>query len=221
MYMNADSTTKADLMQLSARQKELAQMTLRAQATKKTAKKSAGAVEELPGITAPWGFWDPFQFSVGTSEGELLYFREAELKHGRVCMVSALGLFVGERFHPLFGGELDGPALSGGTFAGTGPFWLAIIAATGGIEAITSNGRWQATEGASFTPELSEGVIPGDLGFDPLNLKPKEADKFLEIQNKELLNGRLAMISSLGMLVEELVSGEKLHGLSVNLGLDS
>ena len=30
----------------------------------------------------------------------------------------------------------------------------------------------------------------GDIGFDPLGLKPTDADKFAQIQTKELQNGR-------------------------------
>jgi hypothetical protein len=36
---------------------------------------------------------------------------------------------------------------------------------------------------------------PGNFGFDPLNLYPKDAAKQTEMQVKELKNGRLAMIA--------------------------
>merc|ERR1712216_521551 len=52
--------------------------------------------------------------------------------------------------------------------------------------------------------------IPGDLGYDPLGLKPQDPAAFLEMQNKELNNGRLAMIGMAGMVVQELVSGDKI-----------
>jgi hypothetical protein len=39
---------------------------------------------------------------------------------------------------------------------------------------------------------------PGDLGFDPLGLKPKDAKGFASMQEKELLIGRLAMIAAAG-----------------------
>merc|ERR1712151_1253242 len=41
--------------------------------------------------------WDPAGFTTDISEGRLNYFREAELKHGRVCMAASLGIFVQER----------------------------------------------------------------------------------------------------------------------------
>jgi len=50
----------------------------------------------------------------------------------------------------------------------------------------------------------------GDLGFDPLGLKPTDPAELLAMQNKELNNGRLAMIAAAGMIVQELATGAKL-----------
>merc|ERR1712084_209288 len=58
----------------------------------------------------PFGFFDPIGLSSDISEGRLLFLREAEIKHGRVCMMAFLGILVGENFHPLFGGDIDIPA---------------------------------------------------------------------------------------------------------------
>merc|ERR1712176_1031128 len=59
--------------------------------------------------TAPMGLWDPLGFATDCSAGKLLFYREAELKHGRVGMIATLGLIVGEKFHPFFGGNIDVP----------------------------------------------------------------------------------------------------------------
>lgn len=40
----------------------------------------------LPGVLPPFGFWDPFEFTP-KDQDEVLMFREAELQHGRVCMM--------------------------------------------------------------------------------------------------------------------------------------
>lgn len=60
--------------------------------------------------------------------------------------------------------------------------------------------------GPLFT--LRENYYPGDLGFDPLGLKPADAEGFANMQAKELSNGRLAMLAAIGMMVQELVNGQ-------------
>jgi hypothetical protein len=52
--------------------------------------------------------------------------------------------------------------------------------------------------------------VPGDLGFDPLGIKPKNDKDFMTMQNKEILNGRLAMIAVAGIVAQEQVTGEKI-----------
>ena len=42
--------------------------------------------ETVVGITAPVGFFDPLGLSYGKSDEVMAYYREAELKHGRVAM---------------------------------------------------------------------------------------------------------------------------------------
>ena len=63
---------------------------------------------------------------------------------------------------------------------------------------------------------LRENYYPGDIGFDPLGLKPAAPADFANMQTKELNNGRLAMIAAAGMCVQEQVNGQPILG---NLGL--
>jgi hypothetical protein len=53
---------------------------------------------------------------------------------------------------------------------------------------------------------LRDSYYPGDLGFDPLGLKPTDAKGFASMQTKELQNGRLAMLGIFGMCSQELVN---------------
>ena len=65
--------------------------------------------------------------------------------------------------------------------------------------------------GTKYTPgSLQEGYYPGDIGFDPLGLKPAGAAEFAEMQTKELQNGRLAMLAIAGAVAQELVDGKSL-----------
>merc|ERR1719359_1631339 len=68
-------------------------------------------VRSMAGITEPMGFFDPLGFSTDATEGKIRFYREVELKHGRVAMLAALGFLVGENFHPLFGGDIDTPGI--------------------------------------------------------------------------------------------------------------
>jgi hypothetical protein len=57
---------------------------------------------------------------------------------------------------------------------------------------------------------------PGDIGFDPLNLKPTYPEELKILQTKELQNGRLGMLAAAGFLAQELVDGK---GILEHLGL--
>ena len=83
------------------------------------------------------------------------------------------------------------------------PFFLAINIA----EAWRASRGWvEPGLGPLFT--LRENYYPGDLGFDPLGLKPSDPADFARMQAKELSNGRLAMIAAAGMCVQEQVNGK-------------
>merc|ERR1719201_2853806 len=162
----------------------------------------------LAGITAPMGFFDPIGFSTTVTGGKLLFYREVELKHGRVAMLAALGLLVGEQFHPLFGGDIDVPSYIAFQSTPLQSFWPAVVVAIA-IPEIFSVFSFQNPAGSEPWTIRTEHK-PGDFGFDPLGLKPTDPEEFIEMQTKELNNGRLAMIATAGMLAQELATGEKL-----------
>jgi len=181
--------------------------------------------KELPGVTEPLGFWDPLGFCSDEklTEGKLKFYREVELKHGRVGMLAALGFVVGENFHPLFGGDIDTPSYLAFQQTPLETFWPIVVIAIA-IPEIYSVFTFE-TVGANDsrgkpTPQGQTWAIradheSGDLGFDPLGLKPTDPAELKEMQTKELNNGRLAMIATAGMIVQELVTHDKLFMLSV------
>merc|ERR1719160_2216286 len=83
----------------------------------------------MAGVTAPMGFFDPLGFSADIPAGRLLFMREAEIKHGRVCMLATLGLLVAEQFHPLFGGNIDVPSYIAFQQTPLQTFWQAVVVA--------------------------------------------------------------------------------------------
>merc|ERR1719446_1556371 len=66
---------------------------------------SISMVVDMPGSTAPLGFFDPLGFSKNASPETMKKYREAELKHGRVAMLAAFGMIVADKWHPLFDGK--------------------------------------------------------------------------------------------------------------------
>jgi hypothetical protein len=169
--------------------------------------------DDRVGAFPPFGYWDPLGLSVGSSEGQKAYLREAELKHGRVCMLASLGFVVAERFHPFFGG-FDGPALFAPADPGTTLFWPAFLGVTAGIELLTGVGRSEGTDDVGLAPALKEGLTPGDIGWDPLGFKGRlEGEDWKNMQDRELAHGRLGMIATLGLVLQEaIVQSEKSFG---------
>jgi len=165
-------------------------------------------VKDLAGITAPLGFFDPAGFTVDASEGKTRFYREVELKHGRIGMLAALGFLVGEQFHPLFGGNIDVPAYLAFQQTPLQTFWGVVVVALAILE-IYSVFSFNSPFGGEPWSIRSDHE-PGNLGFDPLNLKPTDPEELKEMQTKELNNGRLAMLAAAGMIAQELATGNKL-----------
>jgi light-harvesting complex I chlorophyll a/b binding protein 1 len=167
----------------------------------------AEAIEEMAGITKPWGFWDPAKFSTNCDGKSLAFYREAELKHGRVAMLATLGIIVGEKFSPILGAAPAPAVLQFGkaTAAGPATFWGAVIVAVSFLELSLMNGQQWSTERNYNNP-----LEAGDFGWDPMGMKPKKPEELKTLQNKELLNGRLAMISAAGIIAQEMVTGKKI-----------
>merc|ERR1711971_1037792 len=101
----------------------------------KAAMGTISRMEDLKaGQLAPTGFWDPAGLSADLDEGKILFYREAELKHGRICMLASLGFLVGENFHPLFGGDIDVPSYIAFQQTPLEIFWPKVVSAIAIIE---------------------------------------------------------------------------------------
>merc|ERR1711988_1855081 len=150
--------------------------------------------------------FDPAGFLEDKDKLEVNRYRECELTHGRVGMLASLGFLVQEKFHPLFSGD-GGPAIDQIPAL---PVWLWVVMG-GGIAAAESyriNIAFRELDGEKLKAEtaLKPGYVPGDLSFDPLSLAPEDPAEFREMQEKELVHARLAMIAAAGFLAQEAVT---------------
>merc|ERR1712010_159397 len=127
--------------------------------------------KKMAGVTEPLGFFDPVGFcsEEGLTEGKLCFYREVELKHGRVAMLASLGFLVGEQFHPLFGGDIDVPSYLAFQQTPLQAFWPAVVFAIAIPEIYsvqTFNEPTSTDRGQRWT--IRSDHEAGDLGFDPL-----------------------------------------------------
>ena len=160
----------------------------------------------LPGNIAPAGNFDPANLLEGTPKEEVYRWREAELTHGRVGMLASAGFLVQEFWHPLFSAD-GGPAIQQ-IPALPAPLWFAMTLGIGIAEANRIQKGWaNPYEKMENVQALKSDYYPGDLDWDPLNLKPEDPAEFRLMQERELSHGRLAMLAAFGFMIQEAVTG--------------
>lgn len=142
--------------------------------------------------------FDPLNFSDKSPEW-VPWFREAELKHGRVAMLATLGYVVADV--PLF--KLPGDIHQVSSFEAHKVFvesgamiqillWIAVI------EILTI---------PALRSFATSDRAPGDYSFDPLQLgKGAKLEKY---KLNELKNGRLAMMAFSGIITQAALAGGK------------
>jgi len=159
-------------------------------------------VKTMPGVTDPVGFWDPLGFSKDADEKKMRFLRFIELKNGRLAMLATLGMIVAEQFHPfLEPATVPMTAMQLNNFALY--FIMRLLAILEGVAFYLYFGP----ENKKYNADEVPGAFPGPEGWDPLNLKPNDPEKFKTLQNQEINNGRLAMLAAAGILAQEGVTG--------------
>uniref|UniRef100_A0A7S1FQV8 Plastid light harvesting protein n=1 Tax=Corethron hystrix TaxID=216773 RepID=A0A7S1FQV8_9STRA len=177
----------------------------------------------LPGSLSPVNEFDPLGFAGEADLNTMKKYREAETMHGRVAMLAAIGMLVTEEpieYHPLFEAYNKdiGPAIRHlDEVRATSPFFFEVLGLIiGSLELQRALVGFKAPGDNDKFQDLNDDYFPGDVGFDPLGLKPDNADEFFEMSTKELQHGRLAMLGVAGMVAQELVNGKEIF---VNMGV--
>ena len=174
-----------------------------------------------------FGFWDPFGFSK-TSPEALTWYRAAELKHGRVAMVACMG-FIAQSF-PLTK-MADVPLAKASLYPGlsTVDVTFGDLAAAGNpveqFKLVPTLGLWQfafvagmiETYGEFQKPHYLRGGAIGrnTLIWDPVGQLIRgepitdtlAEDVRAKKRERELANGRLAMIGAMGFSAHYMIEG--------------
>mmetsp|Transcript_13079 Transcript_13079/g.31811 ORF Transcript_13079/g.31811 Transcript_13079/m.31811 type:complete len:226 (-) Transcript_13079:53-730(-) len=147
--------------------------------------------------------FDPFGFG-GADKESLLNMREAELKHGRLAMLAAVGWPLAELWDKSIAGFMglepaltstgSSPSLLNGGLDKIEPDYWVIVASIAGLAELSSS---------ETKEEKGKAYIPGDCGFDPLGFMPEDKEGVMAMQTKEIKHGRIAMMAILGYVVQE------------------
>eukprot|EP00546_Thalassionema_frauenfeldii_P012892 CAMPEP_0178918506 /NCGR_PEP_ID=MMETSP0786-20121207/13866_1 /TAXON_ID=186022 /ORGANISM="Thalassionema frauenfeldii, Strain CCMP 1798" /LENGTH=213 /DNA_ID=CAMNT_0020592227 /DNA_START=325 /DNA_END=966 /DNA_ORIENTATION=- len=169
-------------------------------------------IDTLPGALAPVGLFDPLGFAEKADANTLKRYREAEITHGRVAMLAALGFLVGEKVEGssfLFDASIKGPAISHLAQV-PAPFWIVLGSTILGFEQYRAKVAFVDPKDVPVAQPglLRDEYYPGDLKFDPLGLKPEDDEEFEIMATKELQHGRLAMLATAGFMAQELTDGK-------------
>lgn len=154
--------------------------------------------ENLKGYVGDVGF-DPLRFS---DFAPMDFLREAEIKHGRICMLAWFGFIsvdLGARIYPF-------PEAYEGLTSVTAHDALVeqgamsqIFLWCGLAEVISTVAVIQMLEGS--------GREPGDYGLDPIGfLKGKSEEEKNEMKLREIKNGRLAMLAFSGVVTQAVLT---------------
>lgn len=86
------------------------------------------------------------------------------------------------------------PSLLNGGLDKIEPDYWVIVGAIAGLAELSSS---------ETKEEKGKKYIPGDCGFDPLNLMPEDKEGIQAMQTKEIKHGRIAMMAVLGYAAQE------------------
>ena len=160
----------------------------------------------MPGVTAPiGGVYDPLGLATLGSENTLNWFRAAELKHSRVAMLATTGYLVqaaGIHFPGMLSSDVSFESLSA-------------MKPLDAWDAVPDGGKNQIY----FTIFLAEfiteckgvhytkgGPLP-TIVFPPIDFSNVDTGVLKTKQNRELNNGRLAMISIMSFVAAANIPG--------------
>mmetsp|Transcript_25451 Transcript_25451/g.24340 ORF Transcript_25451/g.24340 Transcript_25451/m.24340 type:complete len:289 (-) Transcript_25451:12-878(-) len=183
------------------------------------------APEQLDGSLACDLGFDPL--GIVKNQKQLFFLREAEIKHARIAMLAAIGWPASELYHytiaEFFGGMdllAEGDKAPSVLNGGLDNFF--ILLGLGSFFAVGSVLEFEYMKRKKEIPESLANFydmwqdengwdVPGNYDFDPFRLRDsicgEKTGRKKIVQSLEMINGRLAMLATLGFAVQEVVTG--------------
>lgn len=182
-------------------------------------------VDSLEGTGEETGgeIWDPLGISASVSDEAVMWFRHAELKHGRVAMIATVGYLLGASGITFPGEIAKGVSFASVNADGVYNAW-GNVPVEGKLQIISVLFMLELA-GESKKPHYMRGGVPGRIDrlpfdgiqgiwapkikfWDPLNFTGALSPEQLARKRKaELKNGRLAMIGIISFLVSHSLPG--------------
>jgi len=167
-------------------------------------------------ISAPFvgnNNFDPMGLASGDNMPHFVALRHAEVKHGRLAMLAAIAWPMQETVHPMLVERLRGLRLgvpnlldaSGGCSPILQPEVLPALALTLCLgAALELNEVGKRTRAGLRFNEWAVDSVAGCYDWDPLGIaKPLGVTDRFELQEAEMLNGRLAMLAVASYVAQE------------------
>lgn len=171
------------------------------------------APEMLDGSLAGDVGFDPLGFS--SSKKTLYWMREAEVKHARLAMLAAIGWPLSELWHRelahmlhmdslLASGDKAPSIINGGL---SNVYATSVLVASSLVAGFLEKKAMDTGE-IFWNSVKPDNYVPGNYGFDPLELYEKRPEGKKSMETAEIKNGRLAMIAITVYVIEEIITGQ-------------
>jgi len=174
--------------------------------TKSVSTQLSLGLDDIGGSSAPLPNFDPLNLATSGSDETLLWYRAAELKHGRVAMVATTGYLVnaaGFHFPGMLSSDISFESLS----TMTPPDAWAAVPTAGKAQILTTIFIAElATEGYQGTHYMKGGDLP-TIVFPAIDFSGVSEATIAKKRQSELNNGRLAQIAILSFISAHYIPG--------------